>query len=691
MAHVLIVTVGPAQELIAAARRCRDLWFGSWLLSELCKAVARSLVTDCGIEALIFPGIDSAAELAPASATNVTNRLVVRLPDGRPPRDVAERGQAALDARLGELCDEVFGAPDGAGRPGRGGRIDDTLPGGPYLVAGSARAQVAAMVDYQWAAAEEPPAAAGGYATALAAAEELLSARWYTQLWEATVPWAAPVPKSSLDGQRESVLREELFAGIGQRWTAEEVRQRYGAGPQERLCGVGLVKRLGRRESSRQGHHFLSTGHLAAWPLLERLEGLDAASARDFRGAWRTLLRHIEESGVVLRDLEAHGKEGTPHSLLGRFDGGLLFEGRLSEILAAVADPGARRERLRQARVALARALRATGVSTPIPYFAVLVADGDRMGRLIRAQTDHRQHRALSAVLGAFARHAREIVESGHRGELIYAGGDDVLAFVPLHRVVACARALAADFAARLHPFAPLPQPAAAQPPAAPPAAGEAPSSTPTLSAGVAVAHFLEPLGATLALARRAERSAKRTGNALSLIVSKRAGADIEVCGPWGGLDTDLDDFATLHRLDAVPDGAAFELQELSRLLHGVAEGVTGGAADGAALASLVAREAERILRRKQPQHGRRAELAAPVLDRLARAMQQLGVAELARRLIVARLLAQAGEEARPDAAPAPDGDPVLAPAGASAPPSASGPGVPAAAVARTPAGDAHG
>ena len=37
MAHVLIVTLGPIQDFIAAARRTRDLWFGSWLLSELSK------------------------------------------------------------------------------------------------------------------------------------------------------------------------------------------------------------------------------------------------------------------------------------------------------------------------------------------------------------------------------------------------------------------------------------------------------------------------------------------------------------------------------------------------------------------------------------------------------------------------------------------------------------------------------
>ena len=34
MSHLLAISVGPVQEFIAAARQTRDLWFGSYLLSE---------------------------------------------------------------------------------------------------------------------------------------------------------------------------------------------------------------------------------------------------------------------------------------------------------------------------------------------------------------------------------------------------------------------------------------------------------------------------------------------------------------------------------------------------------------------------------------------------------------------------------------------------------------------------------
>ncbi|MBI2566887.1 MAG: hypothetical protein HYV63_07650 [Candidatus Schekmanbacteria bacterium] len=46
--QLLLVTIGPVQDFIASARRCRDLWHGSWLLSELGKAAAAGIVDALG-------------------------------------------------------------------------------------------------------------------------------------------------------------------------------------------------------------------------------------------------------------------------------------------------------------------------------------------------------------------------------------------------------------------------------------------------------------------------------------------------------------------------------------------------------------------------------------------------------------------------------------------------------------------
>jgi CRISPR-associated protein Cmr2 len=44
MNYLISIALGPVQDFISTARRSRDLWFGSWLLSELSKAVAHEIV-----------------------------------------------------------------------------------------------------------------------------------------------------------------------------------------------------------------------------------------------------------------------------------------------------------------------------------------------------------------------------------------------------------------------------------------------------------------------------------------------------------------------------------------------------------------------------------------------------------------------------------------------------------------------
>lgn len=54
-AYLYVLSIGSVQDFIAAARRTRDLWFGSHLLSEISKAAAKSIAEDGGL--LIFPAL----------------------------------------------------------------------------------------------------------------------------------------------------------------------------------------------------------------------------------------------------------------------------------------------------------------------------------------------------------------------------------------------------------------------------------------------------------------------------------------------------------------------------------------------------------------------------------------------------------------------------------------------------------
>ncbi|MGH7224981.1 MAG: type III-B CRISPR-associated protein Cas10/Cmr2, partial [Gemmataceae bacterium] len=89
--HLLAISVGPVQEFIAAARRTRDLWFGSYLLSEISRAVAVA-VAEHG--KLIFP--------ASAQAPNVANVILVELAAGRDPATIAANAKRAAQMKWRE-------------------------------------------------------------------------------------------------------------------------------------------------------------------------------------------------------------------------------------------------------------------------------------------------------------------------------------------------------------------------------------------------------------------------------------------------------------------------------------------------------------------------------------------------------------------------------------------------------------
>lgn len=607
MNYVLTVSIGPVQDFIASARRSRDLWFGSWLLSELSKAAAERIVRRHKNEALIFPAPEDPSQLAPGSTFNVVNRVVALVED---PDVTAAEVERAVRERLGRLAGDAF---DEIERPSR------------HFLRDVAEAQVADLVEIFWAAYPcDDPSDTTQYRRARARAESLLSARKMTRDFK-KVTWGRPVPKSSLDGQRESVIHEDAYKHLSPR----ELRRAYGIRPGERLCGVGVLKRHGNRGGD---DSFFSTSHVAALPLLGRLAKKEGAA-----GAVNTYAAKLREAlGVDDRELGLvpASPPYTPNPSFSRrvgqtlygYDGHLLFEERLADLLGERGDARKAKADTAAARSALGDFLRiAADGLRPLPYYGLLLADGDRMGAAIDAAGTPGEHRRLSQKLTAFARTALTLVAE-HSGSLVYAGGDDVLAFVPLHTALRCARSLADEFAAQL--------------------GSVAGAARPTLSAGMVVAHHLDPLSDVLALARAAERRAKMVPgkNALAVTVSKRSGPDVTVSGRWGEVDERLSMFAALHIADAVPDGAAYELRGL-KLSLGVEGRAGGGALDRAAH-----HEAVRILRRKRAARGSE-ELAEGVLAALEGMLARgdVSVSSLSDELRVARVFADATAQSGED------------------------------------------
>jgi CRISPR-associated protein Cmr2 len=586
MKHIFLINLGPVQEFIASARRSRDLWYGSWLISELAKTAARVIAekTEAGVDSLVFPAPVSVQDLQPDSPFSAPNKILAVLnAQAEEIRSLASDIQMAIYARLRSLWDEARGQVHGP--------IDED----------TAKKQIEDLPEYYWVAVPLNE----DYIRARQEAEALMSARKATRdfapvTWRSR--WGDGQPKSSLDGLRESVIPDSAYPSMRddqdiRRRKIRELYNRYRAGQAERLSGVDLLKRLGRIDA-----HFPGTPHIAAMPLLKGLMGTNLDVAKE---AWHSYLD-------ILRNLNARLENDCPeHPVTGRYDGVLLFESRLQEVLEE-ADNGA----LAKAREALYRFLdTAAGKQRPLPYYAILVADGDSMGKVIDAQSTMEDHRRLSRALDSFAREVRSIVEGEGEGALVYAGGDDVLAFVPLHTILTCARRLADTFKQHMSAFR------------------DADGRQPTMSAGVAITHYMEPLSDALALARHTERAAKgiRGKDALAITVRKRSGFDTLVRGHWGELDKCLQSYISLYLKDAVPDGAAYELRELALR--------AGGVLPHEALAS----EVERILRRKRTDGTK--PMSKEVLDLLTEEFKQgAGLRHFADELIVARDLASAAQ-----------------------------------------------
>jgi CRISPR-associated protein Cmr2 len=638
MEYLFQVSIGPVQDFIVSARRTRDLSFGSWFLSELARAVAHQIVEQNGLESLIFPAPLEKAMLDPRNKDfNVANKIVALVEQS--PHDLSVLVQGAISQRLHEIRDEAY--------------EKITLPGANWT---KAKAQIDDLVEFLWVAF---PYNEKEYEGTRRQVEALMAARKNTRDF-ARVTWEDYIPKSSIDGQLESVIPEDEYPGRKAPETEKLAKIRrlydhYGAGPAERLSGVDLLKRRG---TTAFGSHFLSTSHMATASFLKRLEVLEGQNREQVKTAWNAYIDSLR-SIVPSSQLERIPDDYPSHPILGRYEGSMLFEDRLVDVLYIPAADTTKNTRLQKAKQALRDFYQSLddqfttlgfSVERPNPYYALLQADGDGMGAAITAQAKHGpgRHRELSRALARFAGKVYGIVRK-YEGAPVYAGGDDVLAFLPLHTVLQCASELATQFYEELKGF---------------PGQDD---HAPTLSVGVAIVHHLDSLREARELAQEAEHRAKRGGkNALAITVSKRGGDNYLMARSWDSIDTDLEQLITFCRTDAIPDGTAYELRDLARRLTVSSDSQDADPVQqqiAEKLPEVVQRDALRILQRKlYVPPGKFPKEQAKAVENFLKAWLDIGqeqqpdqkktvlatIDEFVNELIIAQTLADARQLAEP-------------------------------------------
>jgi len=330
------------------------------------------------------------------------------------------------------------------------------------------------------------------------------------------------------DNDREAI--RGFWRGVAAHHNVTSAELRDG----ERLCAICTIKRFADKAQVIVNGHPLDT---------DRFPSTSSIAAATFKEA---LLEHWADLGELVKAhvdvldmlnqpgdkyrirlktpdpfLYLKGKPGADRLL--RYDGDFFYRetltpDRLKEILGRDPDETTRREALDTLGNLLDTAADSPYcISPPHTYLAALALDGDRMGKLLSECTHPDQHKAASRALAAFAgERAGAIVEERHPGRLVYAGGDDVLALLPVGHALAVADELRQALSEELK---------------------RAGYPGRTASAGIAIVHHAQPLEGALRAARDAEHRAKdkkRYGrNALAVDVLRRSGEPQQVGMKW--------------------------------------------------------------------------------------------------------------------------------------------------------------
>lgn len=357
-----------------------------------------------------------------------------------------------------------------------------------------------------------------------------------------------------------------------------------------------------------------------------------SSSYREMRNAWNKFSAGFDEDGKMVR----------PSEMLG----GLALTKRLAAT-AMVRGIALDIERFPSTRhiAGIGEGVESDGREVEA-YFAVLHMDGDHMGTFLSKLNDPDQHKAISRELAHFARHkVPSIVRQFDRNpaytadgaaRLVYAGGDDVLALLPVRAALPCAEAIRTAFATMIQQlyrdyggdsvFGDLP----------------------TISAGIAIVPENYPLDLALDLARSAEGKAKQDygRNAVCVIeaagssLTRTMGAKWSIDGEYQIVDM-LETFIGHFRGDrrALSGKLGYDLQET--LVYALtANGMDGARSDE--VRRLVARRASEYL--DATQRKALVETLSPLLVRWGEA---IGWQALTDWLILARFLASDGKVRR--------------------------------------------
>ncbi len=416
--RIVHFSLGPVQGFVAQARRTRDFWAGSFILSYLAghamlpilkvrgrivlPAVSdgRGEISDPLLKAIWRQDRGEKVKNGPTLAT-LPNRFQAVVPADFDPRSCVQ----AVDRAWRALADAVwrhYVAPVA----GLGNGTQEIW-----------ERQISQFWEISWAVGEAPA---------------LLERR---KNWRSHVPPVEPGDKCTLMGNLQELSGYLRVKGReGQEGFWKSLRQKlktFDLAEGERLCAVALVKRLFplvAHEATGWGvpWHYPSTPYLAAVDWLKNVIETEPERARKYAVAAGRLLGagHKEDPDRIncLKEALARHPEAREFASL---DGNCFFAAALENEHLWEEVPG-RGESTRDLRRTLRDALKKLGPPAS-PFYALLLMDGDRLGALL----DRCKVEVISRAISKFSSQVPDKVKR-YNGITVYAGGDDILALLPL-------------------------------------------------------------------------------------------------------------------------------------------------------------------------------------------------------------------------------------------------------------------
>ena len=489
--HLFLFTLGPVQSFIAQARKTRDLYAGSQILSALVAEGIEAFKSQFPEGVVVFP---SEHKLNLAS---LPNRFIAKV----------KANEAELKTKVDVIEKAVLAAwkkmADDAALKAKANMTESQQ----YAFDN----QIRSLLDIHWVFKKIEGSDEFAYATAYEELERLGGAikniRDFHQIPEQG-------RKCSLDGANNALFCNSKNKGNWHKWNDPVEIRGFSIGETEGLSTISLTKRFYPVDDK-----FPSTAHVSLMRDIQNLSPENKKRLQCFENLFK--IEHIADTcvtmfsnGFVEKATITNPDEYDDWNT--DWDEHFLFE----ENLEKITNP--------EQRGLLVKLQKELKKDLKTRYYAIVLFDGDKMGEWLSGNNNitkenlEKFHTELSGTLASFGKVAKEYLnrEKGN-GQTVYAGGDDFMGFVNIHHLFDVMKHLRKRFDEIVNQGV---------------SAFKKEDKNLTFSAGIVIAHYKMPFSEVLKKARAVEKAAKNEGgrNAFGIAVMKHSGEIQQALYKWG-------------------------------------------------------------------------------------------------------------------------------------------------------------